>query len=78
MKTSNHKISKIQFNGDMMMLLIEDIFINIPLRLVSSKLEMASASIRNDYRISPSGYGIHWPQLDEDLSVNGLMKFAEK
>ncbi len=78
MKTSNHKISKIQFNGDMMMLLIEDIFINIPLRLVSSKLEMASSSIRNDYRISPSGYGIHWPQLDEDLSINGLMKFAEK
>jgi len=23
--------------------------------------------------ISPSGYGIHWPLLDEDLSVDGLL-----
>jgi len=23
--------------------------------------------------VSPSGYGIHWPELDEDLSVDGLI-----
>ncbi len=28
---------------------------------------------RNDYQISGAGYGIHWPQLDEDISVEGLL-----
>jgi hypothetical protein len=23
--------------------------------------------------VSPSGYGLHWPLLDEDLSVDGLL-----
>lgn len=23
----------------------------------------------NNFQISPSGYGIHWPDLDEDVSV---------
>ncbi len=25
------------------------------------------------YEISPSGYGIHWPEVDEDLSVHGFL-----
>jgi len=24
--------------------------------------------------VSPSGYGIHWPELDEDLSIDGMIK----
>lgn len=27
---------------------------------------------RANYQISGAGYGIHWPDLDEDLSVEGL------
>jgi hypothetical protein len=23
--------------------------------------------------MSPSGYGIHWPLVDEDLSIDGLI-----
>ena len=29
------------------------------------------------FKVSPSGYGIHWPLIDEDLSFNGLIKIAE-
>ncbi|HEY7557857.1 MAG TPA: DUF2442 domain-containing protein [Candidatus Binatia bacterium] len=25
---------------------------------------------------SPSGYGIHWLELDEDLSIDGMIKAA--
>jgi hypothetical protein len=25
------------------------------------------------FEISPSGYGVHWPGLDEDLSVQGFL-----
>ena len=28
---------------------------------------------KNLFEISPSGYGIHWPLLDEDLSIDGLL-----
>ncbi|MDP2751634.1 MAG: DUF2442 domain-containing protein [Rhodocyclaceae bacterium] len=25
------------------------------------------------FEISPSGYGIHWPLIDEDISIDGLL-----
>jgi hypothetical protein len=29
---------------------------------------------RNFFKISPSGYGIHWPLIDEDLAVGSLIE----
>jgi len=40
---------------------------------VSPALQQASERERNLFEISPSGYGIHWPLLDEDLSIDGLL-----
>ena len=37
------------------------------------KLVHASPSQRNRCRLIGDGIGIHWPDLDEDLSVSGLM-----
>ncbi len=36
---------------------------------------LANATIKQlkNFEISPSGYGIHWPDLDEDLSVEGFL-----
>jgi len=28
------------------------------------------------YEFSPSGYGIHWPLIDEDISMDGLLGIA--
>jgi len=28
---------------------------------------------RLNYRVSGAGYGIHWPDLDEDIGVEGLL-----
>ncbi len=39
----------------------------------SSRLAAASAEQRTDYRLIGRGIGIHWPQVDEDLSVAGLL-----
>lgn len=39
----------------------------------SLKLLNASKVQRDNYEISPSGYGIHWPMIDEDLSIDGLL-----
>ena len=37
-------------------------------------LASASETERLHAELSPGGYGIHWPLLDEDLSVNGLLR----
>jgi hypothetical protein len=34
---------------------------------------MDKAHNRENFEISPSGYGIHWPDVDEDLSIDGLI-----
>ena len=33
----------------------------------------ATAEQRRNWRISAAGYGIHWPDVDEDLSTSGLL-----
>lgn len=37
------------------------------------RLRDASDAARADYRLMGGGLGIHWPQLDEDLAVAGLL-----
>jgi hypothetical protein len=37
------------------------------------RLAHASPSQRADYQLLGEGQGIHWPQVDEDLSVMGLL-----
>jgi Protein of unknown function (DUF2442) len=37
------------------------------------RLLRASAEQRASVRISPSGAGLHWEALDEDISVEGLL-----
>lgn len=36
----------------------------------------ASPAQRNGWKIAGAGYGIHWPELDEDISVEGLLRGA--
>ena len=40
---------------------------------ISPILQNASEEEKTLFEISPSGYGIHWPLLDEDLSIDGLL-----
>jgi hypothetical protein len=38
------------------------------------RLKNASLSQREHWRLIGSGIGIHWPDLDEDISVAALLK----
>ena len=38
------------------------------------RLLHGSPGERNDWRIIGQGEGIHWPQLDEDISVSALLE----
>lgn len=37
------------------------------------RLAHGTVSERAHYEISGAGYGIHWPELDEDIGVEGLL-----
>ncbi|MEX2328040.1 MAG: DUF2442 domain-containing protein [Pseudomonadales bacterium] len=37
------------------------------------RLENGNEAERNNFELMPSGHGIHWPDLDEDISVSGLL-----
>jgi len=49
----------------------DDLF---PFKEISDRLSKATPAQRKNYVLSPAGYGIHWPDVDEDLSVNALLK----
>ena len=57
-----------------MTLKIDGKLIKVVLDKVSSKLNAANEFQRQFFKVSPSGYGIHWPLIDEDLSVDALLK----
>lgn len=63
----------IQFEGNDLIILKNEFRKVVDLKVVSSKLLDASEGQRNLYWISPSGYGIHWPLIDEDLSIEKLL-----
>jgi hypothetical protein len=72
-----HNIQSIDFTEREMILKVDNKTYNLPLSEVSTKLDQASDMERKVYKISPSGYGIHWLMIDEDLSIDGLIKLAE-
>jgi hypothetical protein len=71
---ATHTIQDIAFDKDSMSLKIDGKQIKISLDKISAKLKSASDLQRNFYKVSPSGYGIHWPLIDEDLSVDSILK----
>ena len=68
-----HTIERIEFDGDFMVLHVDGRRVEVDLPAVSPVLTAASSREREGFEVSPSGYGIHWPALDEDLSVDGLL-----
>ncbi len=74
--TAAHNIEAVTFDQDFICLQVDGTEIKISIKKISKKLEAANEIQRNLFTISPSGYGIHWPLIDEDLSVNYLLKVA--
>ena len=66
-------IKKIDFFKNIMNLTVDNKTYSIDVSTVSSKLTDADQRQKTNFEISPSGYGIHWPEIDEDLSIDGLI-----
>ncbi|MCX7049758.1 MAG: DUF2442 domain-containing protein [Candidatus Sumerlaeota bacterium] len=68
-----HEVEQIKFHGTTMLLRVDGKEHRIDIASQSQRLAAASPEQRDHFVISPSGYGIHWPDLDEDLSIDGLI-----
>ena len=40
------------------------------------RLLHASAAERGNWQIAGAGFGLHWPDIDEDVSTEGLLRGA--
>jgi hypothetical protein len=58
--------------GDLVVHLEDGRTVSVPIEWFP-KLRDASAEALREWRLVGRGVGIHWPKLDEDLSVRGLL-----
>ena len=49
--------------------------ISVPLAWYPRLLQ-ATVAQRDHWQVAGGGYGIHWPDIDEDLSTEGLLRGA--
>jgi hypothetical protein len=67
----------VDFDEDMMhVLLLDGRRVSVPIAWFPLLLK-ASAEQRTKYEIGGGGTSLHWPELDEDLSVAGLLAGAD-
>jgi hypothetical protein len=75
-KTTPVLAKAIETTPEALILIMESGPVSIQWEKCSKLLAYASAIDRNRAVLSPSGYGIHWPLLDEDLAVGPLLLAA--
>jgi hypothetical protein len=65
---------EVWFDPDMMHVrLLDGRIISVPLEWLP-RLRDARPGQRDNWRFIGGGVGIHWPDLDEDVSVSALLK----
>ena len=74
--TAHERVLDVHFTDDTLSVSLRDgRTISVPLvwypRLVS-----ATPAQRKNWKIAGGGYGIYWPDIDEDLSTEGLLRGA--
>ena len=66
----------LQFNADSMQVSLADgRELSVPLEWLP-RLRDATPEQRRNWRLIGRGEGVHWAELDEDVSVNGLLGLA--
>ena len=68
-----HNVRNLKFEGSRLIMEVDGEMRKYDLSNISQALSDASDTERMAYEISPSGYGIYWPLIDEDISVDGLL-----
>jgi hypothetical protein len=73
---ADERVLDVAFDDDALSVSLRDgRVISVPLVWYPRLLNATPAQRRN-WTISGGGYGIHWPEVDEDLSTEGLLRGA--
>jgi hypothetical protein len=68
------RVRNVKFTEDTISVdLVDGRTITVPLAWYPRLLE-ATAEQRENWKVSGGGFGIHWPEIDEDLSTDGLLR----
>ena len=74
--TADARVKDVRMSEDTLSVdLMDGRTITVPLAWYPRLLN-ASPKERSNWKISGAGYGIHWPDIDEDLSTEGLLRGA--
>jgi hypothetical protein len=74
--TADERVADVSFSEDSLCVALRDgRKISVPLTWYP-KLLRATTQQRNNWKVAGGGYGIHWPDIDEDLSTEGLLRGA--
>lgn len=73
---AGERVQDVRFAEDSLVVdLLDGRTIMVPLAWFP-RLFNATTEQRAHWRLSGAGFGIHWPELDEDLSTEGLLRGA--
>lgn len=71
---ADERVTSVEFDKATMSVgLMDGRVITVPLAWYPSLLD-ATPEQRRHWEITGAGYGIHWPEVDEDLSTEGLVR----
>jgi hypothetical protein len=74
--TADERVKNVTFTEDSISVdLMDGRIISAPL-IWYPRLYHASADQLANWQVAGGGYGIHWPDIDEDLSTEGLLRGA--
>src|SRR5438093_5472443 len=70
------RVRNVRVTEEMLMVdLVDGRTISVPLAWYP-RLLSATPEQRTHWRVAGGGFGIHWPEVDEDLSTEGLLRGA--
>ena len=69
----HHQVEHVHVEKGILSLIVDGKKVQLELKDISPLLSGAKEEEQNEFEVSPSGYGIHWPLIDEDISIDGLL-----
>jgi len=73
-----HDVTNVSIAGTILRLRVDGKNYEIDLANVSERLAKASREQKANFEVLPSGYGICWPDIDEHLSIDGLIEQEDR
>ncbi len=73
---ADERVASVRFSEKFLVVgLMDGRHISVPLKWYP-RLVDASPTALSHWEICGGGYGLHWPELDEDLSTEGMLRGA--